>query len=48
MEMGKKTVLEVRVTDVEKRRYPNKHYVSGSTLAAGDSGLLGGGSLAGC
>ena len=26
--MGKKNILEVRVMDVEKRRYPTKHYVS--------------------
>ena len=26
--MGKKTVLEVKVTDLEKRKYPAKHYVS--------------------
>lgn len=26
--MGKKTVLDVKVKDVEKRRYPTKHYVS--------------------
>jgi len=26
--MGKKTILDVRVKEVEKRRFPTKHYVS--------------------
>ena len=26
--MGRKNILDVKVNDVEKRRYPTKHYVS--------------------
>lgn len=43
VDMSKKTVREARVKEVEKRRYPSKHYVS---LCRAGSGVGSGGAAA--